>query len=692
MLPIGTPCYSPGLASRSVYDLRSFSLADVLDCTSTLRHLGEGAQSMEEAAGAVVRFLHEELRDKERNQRALPLVRMYKTHRYDELDPEVRAFADRAAPGEPLRGKPCLTLLATAGDEPVWNDRRKSRDHQAIPLASAAALDQAPMVYQLVRQLGLEPADVLEPNPALYLRTHDRAGGVFYVRDAVASPYVPAQDFVEKWGIRSVIGFGGVLPSGYMFAVVMFASVDIPPTVADAFATLAFAVQLALLPAVGLRVFASDPPRVPEESLRGETLAHARSVALEHLLDARQDFVIEQSLRLEQAVRDAEDRADALARSQLELAKSEATKSAILDSALDGVVTMDARGRIVDFNPAAAETFGYSRDHAQGRRVEDLLVPERLRALHAAGLRRHVETGVSTIIGQRIETSARRADGTEFQVELTVTEVFVDGAPMFCAYVRDITERLRAQTALREAGERYAHIARTLQASLLPPALPPIPGVEVASTYRAAGEGIDVGGDFYDVFEISDSHWGVALGDVMGKGTEAAAVTALARYTLRAAAMRAGSPSAVLKVLNDAINRHDTERFCTVVFGRLRLGSPCHLTLSSGGHPPAILRTGAGASGIDVGGPLIGPFPQWTGSERHIALNPGDTVVLYSDGVTEARRGDELFGIPRLIELLDRTQDLDAAMTVALIEESVLDFADSPSDDLAVVAIRVHPD
>lgn len=647
---------------------------------------------MEEAANAVVRFLYDELRDKERDQRALSLVRLYKTHPYDELEPAVRAFADELAPGEPLTGKPCLTLIATAGDEEDWNDRRASHRHQAIPLASAAALDQAPMVYQLVRQLGLEPADVLEPDPELFLRTHDRAGGVFYVREAAGSPYVPAQDFVDRCGIRSVIGFGGVLPSGYMFAVVMFASVDIPPTTADTFATLAFAVQLALLPFVGLRLLDSDPHRTSEDPRWGQTLANARSAALGHLLDARQDVVIEQSLRLQQAVRDAEDRADALARSQFALAKSEATKSAILDAALDCVVTMDANGRIVDFNPAAVNTFGYAREDARGKLVGDLLVPERMRAEHVAGVRRHIDTGDSRIIGQRIEISALRADGSEIPVELAVTEVRIDGVPVFSAYVRDITERLRAEAALREAGERYAHIARTLQASLLPPALPPIPGVEVASTYRAAGEGIDVGGDFYDVFQIGDAQWGIALGDVMGKGTEAAAVTALARYTLRAAAMRAGPPSAVLAVLNDAINRHDTERFCTVVFGRLRLGLPCHLTLASGGHPPAILRTGTGASGIDVGGPLLGPFPQWAGAERHITLNPGDTVVFYSDGVTEARRGDDLFGIPRLIALLERTQDLDAAKTVALIEDTVLDFADSPSDDLAVVAIRVELD
>ena len=196
--------------------------------------------------------------------------------------------------------------------------------------------------------------------------------------DAAGSEYVPAQrDFVEPFGIRSVVGFGGLLPSGYVFAVVMFARVTVSPEAAEAFTSLTFATQLALLPFVEGRLFESDEgdrPSNPERDLR---LARAEAVALGHLLDTRQHIVTEQATRLEQARQDAEDRAEALARSQRRLERSEATKAAILEAALDAIITMDSDGRIVDFNRAAERTFGYHRDEAVGQVLADLLVPPR---------------------------------------------------------------------------------------------------------------------------------------------------------------------------------------------------------------------------------------------------------------------------------------------------------------------------
>src|SRR5206468_1822702 len=115
-----------------------------------------------------------------------------------------------------------------------------------------------------------------------------------------------------------------------------------------------------------------------------------------------------------------------------------------------------------------------------------------------------------------------------------------------------------------------SRIARTLQESLLPPMLPELPGLDLAARFRAAGNGLEVGGDFYDLFETGASTWAVAIGDVCGKGSEAAAITALARYTVRAAAMRQDAPSQILSLLNEALLRQRTDRrFCTVLYGRL---------------------------------------------------------------------------------------------------------------------------
>ena len=144
----------------------------------------------------------------------------------------------------------------------------------------------------------------------------------------------------------------------------------------------------------------------------------------------------------------------------------------------------------------------------------------------------------------------------------------------------------RAATAVDNArlyAER-AYIARTLQESLLPPTLPEIGGVEVAARFRAAGDGNEVGGDFYDLFDTGDANWAVVMGDVCGKGAEAAALTALARYTLRAAAMRQDSPSDVLSTLNEALVRQRADaQFCTVAFARLqRDGAGTRITVASG--------------------------------------------------------------------------------------------------------------
>jgi PAS domain S-box-containing protein len=674
-----------------VFDLRSFSLTDMLECSSGLRRLGSDASSMEGAALAVVRYLRIHLIDKQSEEPPLPLVRLYKTHRYDELEPELRSFAAAMSPGGVVvPDAPCLTLLASVGDEPEWNDRRLSRGHRAIPLQDAAALAASPMIYQLTRELGFEEGELVQPDRDLFHAAGDRPGRVFYVPDARGSPHVPAQaEFVERYGIRSVIGFGGALPSGYVFAVVIFSKIGITRETADAFATLAFATQLALLPFVERRLFDSDPPDDRVDPIRDLRMAEAEATALGHLLDTRHSIVTEQAARLEQARRQAEDRTDALIKSQRSLEASEATKSAILDAALDCIITMDFDGRVVDFNPAAQRTFGYSHGEAVGRLLSDLIVPARLRAEHQEGLDRYRRTGVGAILGQRIEISSVRADGTEFPVELTVTAVAAGGIQLFSGHVRDITDRIRVEQDLRTAGQRYAEIARILQASLLPPALPAIPGVELASVYRPGLEGFEVGGDFYDVFDLGDGRWGVVLGDVMGKGAEAAAITALARHTVRAAAIRTDQPTDVLRDLNQALFRADSERFCTAAFGFLDLNDRPRFSMSSGGHPPPLLRSATDVTPLAADGLILGPFREWTGTQVSIDLEPADLVLMYSDGVTEARRGSEQFGLERLQEALLGSCSAAVAETVERVVDAVGRFATAQTDDIALVAMRV---
>ena len=240
-------------------------------------------------------------------------------------------------------------------------------------------------------------------------------------------------------------------------------------------------------------------------------------------------------------------------------------------------------------------------------------------------------------------------------------------------------------------GERTA-IAQALQASLLPPALPSVPGVEFGARYAAAGEGNEVGGDFYDVFAVPGDRWAVAIGDVCGKGAEAAAITGLARNVLRLLGREGSPPEAVLRRLNAAIlDLGERGRFCTATMATLAV-VPDGLTvrMSAGGHPPAVLVTAAGRASF-VGGPgsLLGVLDDVTLADDTVHLAPGDALVLYTDGVTERRSGDRMFGDESLLAACTAAAGAGAQEFAGLVEQAVRDFGDEASrDDLAVLVVR----
>ena len=540
---------------------------------------------------------------------------------------------------------------------------------------------------------------------------------------------------------------------------------------------------------------------------------------------------------------------------------SETRQAAILESALDAIITIDAQGHVLAFNPAAERMFGRPHGEAIGRELAELIVPPSLRDAHRGALERIVATGQGRLLGQRLELTGMRAGGDEFPVELTLARVELDGAPAFTGYVRDITERKRAELraqilaetgedlsasldlqatldavaglsvprvadwcvidlvdagrriervavahadpsrealawelerrfradldapegvpkAVRtgrseliedipgaliaavardehhlgllrslglcsamivplrargetlgaisfvaaESGRRFdeddlafaeelarraalaisnarihaerSQVAEILQASLLPPRLPMIPGLTVASRFRAAGEAYDVGGDFFDLFAIGPRDWLIVVGDVSGKGPEAAAVTALARYTVREAAVHERLPSGVLARLNEAILSRQAEggdRFCTALVGRLRPGGRgAHLALASGGHPlPLRLDAGGQVEPVGTPGLLLGFDSDLEPEDVEIELHAGDSLLLYTDGVTETPTAAGLFGEGGLAALLESCADLDADALVR-VDRTVVDLqAGAPRDDIAMVALQV---
>jgi len=239
-----------------------------------------------------------------------------------------------------------------------------------------------------------------------------------------------------------------------------------------------------------------------------------------------------------------------------------------------------------------------------------------------------------------------------------------------------------------------SYIARTLQQSLLPVELPDIPGIEAAARFRPTGEGNEVGGDFYDVFETGSHGWTIVMGDVCGKGPDAAAVTALARYTLRAAAMREILPSRSLAVLNEALLRQrDDRRFCTVAYAYLeKLDEGARVGISSGGHPlPLLLRADGGVEPVGAPGTLLGVVPDPNLEDRAVTLAPGDSLVFYTDGVIEHRvNANGVLDERRLEELVATCAGRDPDTIATRVEEAaVLSQDGRPKDDIAVLVLRV---
>jgi serine phosphatase RsbU (regulator of sigma subunit) len=309
--------------------------------------------------------------------------------------------------------------------------------------------------------------------------------------------------------------------------------------------------------------------------------------------------------------------------------------------------------------------------------------PEQLRLVRGLGLR-------SVII------APLRARGRTFG---TLTLAQAESGRRFDDSDVQLAEELahRAGVAIENARlyTERSRIAHLLQVKLLPERLPEIPGARVAARYRAAGELNEVGGDFYDVFARSATEWALVVGDVSGKGAEAAAITALARYTLRAAALEPGPPSVALQRLNQAMLAHDdSSQFATVVLAYAAAGADggMDVRLALGGHPPALLLR-AGESSVEAlgaFGTILGAAADAALTDVAVRLAPGDVLVLYTDGVTEAGSRTRPFGQAGLEQLLVNLAGASPDVVVSAVEQAVVDAQPGePRDDIAVVALSV---
>ncbi len=272
-------------------------------------------------------------------------------------------------------------------------------------------------------------------------------------------------------------------------------------------------------------------------------------------------------------------------------------------------------------------------------------------------------------------------------------------AKAFDETARRTAKRLadRAALALDNARlhEQQRHIASVLQHSLLPRSLPEIKGFEASSRFLAAGEASEVGGDFYDVFRSGSGSWTAVIGDVCGKGPEAASLTALARYTVRTASSPERSPSEVLRTLHESISSERADfRFCTAALARIQAPSngdgAAHLTVALGGHPlPIILRKDGRVDPVGQPGTLLGVLPSPVLADADATLAIGDSLILYTDGVLDVRqrgaRGDPEWLAREIAEAAGKSAD-EIAETLA--RAAIRRQGGEPRDDIAILVLH----
>jgi PAS domain S-box-containing protein len=372
---------------------------------------------------------------------------------------------------------------------------------------------------------------------------------------------------------------------------------------------------------------------------------------------------------------------------------------ALYEAGVDGILVVDPEGFVLSRNQRFADIWGLP-DEAAATLSDDSLLDQAMRKVAdpQAFLARVRELYADP--SQPAHDEVLLADGRVLDRH-GVPLHGDDGSYLGWAWTfRDVTRERRQQREIAAAGERFAAVARTLQQSLLPPRLPAPDGIDLAARYHPALEGVEVGGDFYDVFAV-EGGWCVVLGDVCGKGPEAARVTGLVRWTLRAAAMRTTDPVAMLRELNtvmlgDAADEDADPRFATVccINVTARPDGGLWLDVASAGHPaPLVVDAEGGVRGLELTGTPVGLFEEIELRPTSLALEAGEGLVLVTDGVLEARdhSGREL-DVDGVVSALGSAPERTARALSAAVERRALDHQGGVAhDDIAVLVLVASP-
>ena len=343
------------------------------------------------------------------------------------------------------------------------------------------------------------------------------------------------------------------------------------------------------------------------------------------------------------------------------LIESEKRTRLIIEGSINAIVIMDAYGIVSDWNQRAENMFGWTAEEAIGRRLDALIIPERFQDAHRAGMRRFLDTGVGPILNRQTEQIARRRDGSEFPVEVSVSPLKLGNSYIFSGFIHDISGRRAAERQIREAQVDLAvarneiKIAQQIQANLFPAAPIKTDDFEIAGYCLPADK---IGGDYYDYFYRGDSRLHIVIADVSGHSIGPALFMVETRSALRGQTGSAATAAEIMAALNRFLF-HDLDQadyFITLFYmqvDRVRQ----QLSFANAGHPPPLLfnRRLGQFSELDADGLILGIKAEVEFEEKSVQLTGDDVILFYTDGLTEAENADgEFFGLERVKAIFRR--------------------------------------
>jgi hypothetical protein len=697
----------------------AWGLSDVVAYSTGVREATAGATVMEEAATQMVRYLRRAFRTTE-GRPAFALGRFFNTAPWEDLPPDLRAVLRPPGSTEPEpAGVRAAVVLGSDGDEPGWNDRRDSPGMQVTLLDSVEAVTENPLVAALVRELGIDPGTFIGRPPATDpgARTHF---GLLHIEDANDSGRVPIQEFVAEYGIRSIVGFGGVLPTGNVFSVVLHSRVPIDAEAAALLRIIGLSVKLALLP------FATEPMFVGGRSrpVPAVESARARIAALEQLISVQETTVAAQAGRLEDSVQLLH-RHERLLRREAGIIDTLRRVGVTLGADLDVErVAQEATDAIVDVTGAAFGAFFHNQVGPAGESLtlytlagapreafDKFPMPRNTAIFSETFLRSTVVRSADVTTDPRYGHSAPHHGMPPGHLPvrsflsvpvISVTGVVHGGIFLGHPDVGVFDERAERLTvgvatqaaaaldnALLYTGQR--RVARALQANLLTPP-PSTPRFELCARYEPAMEHAEVGGDWYDSFVLPSGDTTLVVGDVVGHDLNAAACMAQLRNVVRSIAVDRGDDPAVIVRHTDGVAAQlGITNFATLIFGRVEeaVDGTLRFRWTNAGHPPPVLLHPDGHARLLRHAPNL-PLGVRPGEPRrdHIeALPAGSTLLLYTDGLVEGRHRTVGEGLGQLTRVVEDY----AGEPLEKFCDAVIDGMAGPatSDDIALIALRV---